>query len=204
MNPDSHTDTINGFDSTSGSRLPHEAILDEVHWHQAISSWRDTLGSEAVIEDVASLEKAGGTAIPRAHCPGAILRPKTVDQISSCLKIAHQFELPLYPISRGKNWGYGTASPATAGQVQMDLSQMDQILEINEELGYAVIEPGVSQGQLAQVLKQRGSGLMLDVTGAGPDASIVGNTLEQDLVTRLLEITFNTAVVCKSFCQRVK
>ena len=179
MNPDSPTDTINGFDSTSGSRLPHEAILDEVHWHQAISSWRDTLGSEAVIEDVASLEKAGETAIPRAHCPGAILRPKTVDQISSCLKIAHQFELPLYPISRGKNWGYGTASPATAGQVQMDLSQMDRILEINEELGYAVIEPGVSQGQLAQALKQRGSGLMLDVTGAGPDASIVGNTLER-------------------------
>ena len=55
MNPNSTTDAINGFDCTSSSRLPHEAILDEVHWHQAISSWRDTLGIEAVIEDVASL-----------------------------------------------------------------------------------------------------------------------------------------------------
>ena len=53
MNPDSSTDTFNGFDSTSSSRLPHEEILDEVHWHQAISSWRDILGSEAVIEDAA-------------------------------------------------------------------------------------------------------------------------------------------------------
>ena len=93
MSPDSPTDIINGFDSTSGSRLPHEAILDEVHWHQAISSWRDLLGSDAVIEDAASLEKAGETAIPRAHCPGAILRPQTVDQISSCLKIAHQLKM---------------------------------------------------------------------------------------------------------------
>jgi 4-cresol dehydrogenase (hydroxylating) flavoprotein subunit len=34
----------------------------------------------------------------------------------------------------------------------LDLADLDRIVEINAELGYAVIEPGVSQGQLAQAL----------------------------------------------------
>jgi len=41
------------------------------------------------------------------------------------------------------------------------------------------LEAGVTQGQLADYLKEKGIKLWMDCTGAGPDASIVGNALER-------------------------
>ena len=72
------------------------------------------------------------------------------------------------------------------GYLIIDLCNLKRVIEINEELAFAVIEPGVTQGQLADELKQRNSRLMLDVTGAGPDASIVGNISSGDLGTHLM------------------
>jgi 4-cresol dehydrogenase (hydroxylating) len=42
-----------------------------------------------------------------------------------------------------------------------------------------VIEPGVSQGQLYDYLQEHDTGLWMDCTGAGLDASLVGNTLDR-------------------------
>jgi 4-cresol dehydrogenase (hydroxylating) len=56
---------------------------------------------------------------------------------------------------------------------------MNRIIEVDDELAYAVIEPGVTQGQLAAHLAQRDVRLWVDCTGAGPDTSIVGNVLER-------------------------
>src|SRR3546814_2487331 len=69
--------------------------------------------------------------------------------------------------------------PPTEGQVLLDLGRMDRIVEIDERLAYAVIEPGVTQGQLSSRLEERGLALALDCTGAGTEASIVGNILER-------------------------
>ncbi|MEM8668635.1 MAG: FAD-dependent oxidoreductase [Planctomycetota bacterium] len=109
----------------------------------------------------------------------AVVRPKEASQIARLLPRLAQHKTPWHAISRGKNWGYGDACAATDGYVIVDLKNMNKILEINEELAYAVIQPGVSQGQLVDELQKRGSRLMLDVTGAGPEASIVGNTLQR-------------------------
>src|SRR5262249_25748645 len=87
--------------------------------------------------------------------------------------------LAVHPISCGKNWGYSDACATSDGQVLLDLRRMNRIIEVNEELAYATIEPGVSQGQMAEYLEEHHPNLWMDVTGAGPDASIVGNTLER-------------------------
>jgi 4-cresol dehydrogenase (hydroxylating) len=46
-------------------------------------------------------------------------------------------------------------------------------------LGYAVIEPGVTQKQLFDAVRQQAPEYWVDVTGAGPDASIIGNMTER-------------------------
>src|SRR5688500_9272303 len=56
---------------------------------------------------------------------------------------------------------------------------MNRILEVNEELCYAVIESGVTQGQLYDHLARSNPGLWMDASGAGRGASIVGNILER-------------------------
>ena len=61
----------------------------------------------------------------------------------------------------------------------VDLSRMNRILEVNTELAYAVVEPGVTQGQFYQYLQRNRIPLWMDVTGAPTDASLVGNILER-------------------------
>jgi len=87
--------------------------------------------------------------------------------------------VPVYPISTGRNWGYGDACAPVGGCVLLELSRMDRIVEVNVPLAYAVVEPGVTQGQLARHLEESGLPLVLDATGAGPDTSIIGNVAER-------------------------
>jgi 4-cresol dehydrogenase (hydroxylating) len=56
---------------------------------------------------------------------------------------------------------------------------MNAICELNLERAYVVVEPGVTQGQLAERLATRKSGLWMDATGAGPGASLIGNILDR-------------------------
>ena len=56
---------------------------------------------------------------------------------------------------------------------------MNQIREFNDELGYLVVEPGVSFSQAAEFLRERKSKHFLSVIGGPPDASVVGNLVER-------------------------
>src|SRR3546814_15528939 len=103
--------------------------------------------------------------------------PATQAEVVAAVKTAAQHCVPLYPISRGKSWGYGDACPVTAGNVILDLSRMNRIREVDPALAYAVIQPGVPQGQLPQPLPPQGIALWPDCTRAGPATRIVGHHL---------------------------
>jgi 4-cresol dehydrogenase (hydroxylating) len=107
------------------------------------------------------------------------VQPSTTAEVQEVVRIAGRHRLALHPISCGKNWGYSDACATLDGQVIVDLRRMNRIVEVNEELAYATIEPGVTQGQMAAYLEEHHHTLWVDATGAGPDASIVGNTLER-------------------------
>lgn len=125
------------------------------------------------------LERLSRTTLPHSTKPRAIARPTSVEEIQKILKQAAENRIPVYPISAGKNWGYGDACAPADGMLILDLSRMNRILEVNADLAYAVIEPGVTQGQLAAYLAEHQIPLMLDGNGAGPNASIIGNILER-------------------------
>lgn len=111
--------------------------------------------------------------------PSAALQPASREEVVQLVRIAHRYHVPLHPISRGQNWGYGGPLPPTDGMVILDLSRLNRILEVNTELAYATLEPGVSQKQLYDFLQEHKFPLIPDATGAGPDASIVGNVLQR-------------------------
>lgn len=137
------------------------------------------LGAEHVRVDEAAIAAWGRSTGPADIRPLAVVRPADTAQVQEVVRIAARFGLALHAISRGRNWGYGDACAAGPGQVIVDLGRMDRILEVDRELGYCVIEPGVTQGQLAAYLREQRTGLWMDATGAGPDASLVGNTLDR-------------------------
>lgn len=148
---------------------------------RALECWRNLLGRDRVLVDQGTLERYGRTTLARAPVTRAVLRPEGAEQIPEILRVAREHRIPLYPISRGRNWGWGDACPVTEGQVVLDLGDLDRILEINPELGYAVIEPGVTQGQLIRALAAEAPEWWLESTNAGLETSIVGNTLERGL-----------------------
>jgi 4-cresol dehydrogenase (hydroxylating) len=66
----------------------------------------------------------------------------------------------------GKNNAYGGGAPRLRGSVVVSLRRMNRILEVNEELAYAVVEPGVSFFDLCAELRRRGGALWASIPSA--------------------------------------
>ncbi len=146
---------------------------------QAIADWSELLESDQVMTEPAQLQQYGLNCLPTSETPIAVVYLQSVEEIQDALRIAAKHRVAVYPISRGRNWGYGGAAPSSIDTVVFDLSRMNKIVEFNEELAYVVVEPGVTQQQLYDYLKEKDIPLEMDVTGAPPDASLLGNILER-------------------------
>src|SRR5947208_1904935 len=144
----------------------------------ALREWDALLGATHVTRDPSLLRDAGTATFSTTPKVQAILRPETREDVQECVRIANRFRIPVYPISSGKNWGYGSRVPVQDG-VLLDLGRLNRILDFDEDLAYVTIEPGVTQGQLQEFLRERGSRLWMDATGASPDCSVIGNTMER-------------------------
>jgi 4-cresol dehydrogenase (hydroxylating) len=107
----------------------------------------------------------------------AAVAPDHADQVVELVKIANRYRIPIYPISTGKNLGYGGAAPALAGSVVFDLKRMNRIVEIDERHGYVVVEPGVSYFDLYNYIQEKGLKLSIDVPSPGW-GSVLGNALD--------------------------
>jgi|JI6StandDraft_1071083.scaffolds.fasta_scaffold25742_3 4-cresol dehydrogenase (hydroxylating) len=145
----------------------------------ALAQWRKAIGAEAVLNGAdASVRYARDTSHLTRTIPAA-LYPKDTNQVQAVVRIAQLHGVPLYPISTGRNWGYGTALQASEGGVIVDLSCMNRIISLDSELGLVTLEPGVTQQHLRAYLDERKLNFMVPVTGGGPGCSLVGNALER-------------------------
>jgi 4-cresol dehydrogenase (hydroxylating) len=147
----------------------------------ALAAWRRELGAAHVVDDGPALAAAATATYATTSCVPAILRPGSRAEVQACVRIANEHGVPLYPISRGKNWGYGSRVPVADGCVLLDLSRLDRIVAYDERLGYLTVEPGVTFAQAFAFLRAQGSHLLLSVTGGSPDASLIGNAVERGI-----------------------
>ena len=146
----------------------------------ALERWRRVVGAEWVFsgERLASYHDPYTISNDETrHKPHAALAPASTEQVQEIVRIANEFRVPLWTVSRGKNFAYGGAAPVLSGSVVLDLSRMNRILEVNEKFGYALVEPGVSYFDLYKHIQERGLKLWLDVPGPGW-GSVVGNALD--------------------------
>ena len=146
---------------------------------QALAEFARAIGAENAITAAASLEAAETATFATAQRIPAILRPADREQVRECVRIANRWGVRLYPVSSGRNWGYGSRVPAADDCVLLDLGRLNRILDYNEDLAYVTLEPGVTQGQLYDFLQERGGRLWMDATGSSPHCSLVGNATER-------------------------
>ncbi|MEI6791365.1 MAG: FAD-binding oxidoreductase, partial [Myxococcaceae bacterium] len=107
------------------------------------------------------------------------MKPRSTAEVQTLMRQAFQDKTRIYPISAGKNWGNGSKTPWAPNCLLLDLSQLNQISDFNEELGFVTVGPGVTQIQLVNFLKKNNSKLMPSLTGSSRYASLIGNALER-------------------------
>lgn len=135
-------------------------------------------GAEALIDHFTQSVSSEERRVPAALCP------RSREEVVEIVRLANRYNVRLYPISRGKNWGLGSKLPVQDDCVILELSRMDRILEYDVEHGVLIVEPGVTQRQVYMYLKEHGGRHYLDVIGSAADASIVGNVLEGGVAYR--------------------
>jgi 4-cresol dehydrogenase (hydroxylating) len=146
---------------------------------RALEEWRAIVGETNVLVDEASLAAVEGATFATTQRVPAIVRPQSTDEVRRCLLVASRHGVPVYPVSRGRNWGLGSRVPVGSGQVVLDLGRMSRIVEFDEDLAYVTVEPGVSFRQLYDFLRERRSRLFANTTGTSPEASVLANAIER-------------------------
>ncbi|MCK4269859.1 MAG: FAD-binding oxidoreductase [Methanogenium sp.] len=84
-----------------------------------------------------------------AKSPACIVMPGTRDEIREILLFADENKIPVIPWSTGINVRSLTI-PVHDNSILLDLSRLNRIIEINEEMMTATVEPGVTFGQLME------------------------------------------------------
>lgn len=114
---------------------------------------------------------------PQELLASAAVAPATTEEVQAVVRIANERGIPLYPISTGRNLGYGGSAPVYSGSVVLDLKRMNRVINVDERNASALVEPGVSYFDMYRHLRERGSKLWIDVPDPGW-GSLVGNALD--------------------------
>jgi 4-cresol dehydrogenase (hydroxylating) len=142
---------------------------------------RRTLGNDAVDTSANAIARYGRNLLPSGdRRPSGVVYPASASDVQAIVRVANEYHVPLYSFSTGENQGMGLRSPIREGQIVVDVgARMNRILEIDETLCFAAIEPGVTYQQMYEELGRRGQALMMDTTSGPPEGGIVGNTLDK-------------------------
>jgi 4-cresol dehydrogenase (hydroxylating) len=137
------------------------------------------VGAAHVLVDEPGRALHSRTTEPQSRRCGAVVYPGSAEEVSAIMRLAGQHGVPVWPFSRGNNWGYGTKNALEQGAIIVVLERMNRVLAVDSELAYAVIEPGVTQQQLYQHLCAHYPHLMMDCTDSTPLGSVLGNAIER-------------------------
>jgi len=144
----------------------------------AVRAWRELLGDANVHEGDAVAPWLRATFGHDRRVP-AVLRPESTAAVQGCVRVAARHGVALHAASRGRNWGLGSWLPHRDEVAVLDLSRMDRIRAVDEDMATVTVEPGVTFAQLHAALAARGSRLFASVTGSSPGASVLGNALDR-------------------------
>ncbi|HBT97000.1 MAG TPA: glycolate oxidase subunit GlcD [Desulfobulbaceae bacterium] len=93
-------------------------------------------------------------ATQRRHPPDIVVYPNSTEEVSQVMRLAHTWRLPVTP--RGAGSGFSGGALPVAGGVELVLTRMNRILEIDRENFIAVAEPGVVTADFQRAVESLG------------------------------------------------
>jgi D-lactate dehydrogenase (quinone) len=108
----------------------------------------------------------------RQAMPQAVALPTTHEQVEQLVALCHTHRVPV--VARGRGSNTTGASVPIAGGLVVSFERMNRIVSINPADRYAVVEPGVLNGELQAALAPHGFFWAPDPTSA-PYSTVGGN-----------------------------
>ncbi|KAH7134902.1 glycolate oxidase [Dendryphion nanum] len=184
----SHKTVAEAVPRQQNVRLPPNTTREA--FDQAIIALRSAIGDDNVLLNNRPLVDGWYLEHPNTHdafhvvdqedlvC-SAVAHPGSTAEVQAVVKWANKHAIPIYPISMGRNVGYGGAAPRVPGSVVMDLGKrMNRILDIDAENASCVVEPGVSYFALYEEIQRRKLPLWIDTPDLG-GGSVLGNAIDR-------------------------
>jgi len=113
-----------------------------------------------------------------SRAPAVVVRPRSVSEVQAVLVLANQEKIPVVPHSGGLSGG--EATPTREGSILLDLRRMNQIVEVNTDARFMIVEPGVTSAQAWKYMQENHPDYRPGIPdGAPPSATIVGDHLDR-------------------------
>lgn len=160
--------------------MTHIIRLDEYAVRDAVAALAAALGHDNVIMSPGELLEYRDPYDYKGsdeHTGAAVVTPESVEEVQEIVRIANAFCVPLWTFGQGRNYAYGGPAPRVRGSIQVSFRKMNRVLEVDDELAYAVVEPGVRFYDLYDHLQAGGYRLWPSIPDLGW-GSVVGNTLD--------------------------
>ena len=117
---------------------------------------------------------------PRVR-PRAVVKLNSAAEVQPLVQWANETATPLIPVSSGAPHFRGDTVPSIGGAVIVDLSALKQVVRIDKRNRIAMVETGVTFGELIPQIEQAGLKLNLPLLPRA-NKSVIGSMLEREPV----------------------
>jgi FAD/FMN-containing dehydrogenase len=148
----------------------------------ALEKLIDIVGGANVSDDGAELASySKDLSFVNATRPACVVRPQNAAQVKQLVVAANDSGTPLVPVSSGPPHFRGDTVPSAGGAVVVDLSGMKKIINVDRLRRVAMVEPGVTFGELIPAAETQGIRLNLPLAPRA-SKSVVGSLLDREPV----------------------
>ena len=131
------------------------------------------LGSDVVRSDAVSLQAYSRDATPMFEgLPEVIVAPRNTQEVAKIVKFAHDTKTPI--IARGAGSNLCAATVPLNGGIVMTMTNMNKVLEVSKSEMIAIVQPGVTNLDLDQLVEKEGLRFVPD-PGSRNVSTIGGN-----------------------------
>ena len=143
----------------------------------------EIVGNNNIFDDRKTLEEYSKDFSFVPHItPRCVVRPGNTGEVQGVVRWANEVRTPLVPISSGAPHFRGDTVPSVHGAVILDLSRMKRIIRIDPRNKVAMVEPGVTFGDLQPELTRAGLSAYMPLAPRNTK-SVIGSMLEREPIT---------------------
>ncbi|KAK7693183.1 hypothetical protein QCA50_002749 [Cerrena zonata] len=160
-------------DIISSLQGPETAYASAKELQQAISELREALPGKVTTETIA-LDSYGSSSnsYHPSHPHSVVVHAQSTDDVVKVVDIARKYRVPIVPYG-GATSLEGHFSGVSSGDICIDISAMNKIIEIHEDDGDLVCQAGARWEDINSTLKEKGIPLFFPLD-PGPGATIGG------------------------------